>query len=84
MVADAQLLVEKTERAALCDLFLELGPDAPYGRAPRLQVAYLTDLFNDLIEQGFPIHAVEIAQPRSWREIDTVQDFERAAAVVTW
>lgn len=62
----------------------ELGLDAPYGRAPRLQVAYLTDLFNDLIEQGFPIHAVEIGAPRSWREIDTVQDFERAAAVVTW
>ena len=29
MVLDAQLLVEKTEREALCDLFLELGPDAP-------------------------------------------------------
>lgn len=73
---------------ALASLFhkrlRELGPDAPYGRAPRLQVAYLTDLFNDLIDQGFPVHAVEIAQPRSWREIDTVQDFERAAAVVTW
>lgn len=73
---------------ALKDLYekrlRELGPDAPYGRAPRLQVAYLTDLFNDLIEQGFPVHAVEIAAPRSWREIDTVQDFERAAAVVTW
>lgn len=73
---------------ALADLYQkrlrELGPDAPYGRAPRLQVAYLTDLFNDLIEQGFPVHAVEISAPRSWREIDTVQDFERAAAVVTW
>ena len=67
----------------------ELGPDSPYGRAPRLQVAYLTDLFNDLIGQepagsGGAIHAVEIAHPQSWREIDTVQDFERAAAVVTW
>jgi choline kinase len=62
----------------------ELGPDAPYGRAPRLQVAYLTDLLNDLIEQDFPIHSVDIARPASWREIDTVQDFERAADVVTW
>jgi choline kinase len=62
----------------------ELGPQGRYGRAPRLQVAYLTDLFNDYIDQGGAIHAVEISRPRSWREIDTVQDFERAAAVVTW
>lgn len=62
----------------------ELGLDAPYGRAPRLQVAYLTDLFNDAIEQGVAAHAVRIARPRSWREIDTVQDLHRAADVVTW
>ena len=74
--------------AALRELYqrrlAELGPDRPYGRAPRLQVAYLTDLFNDLIEQGGAVHAVEIARPRSWREIDTVQDFQRAAEAVTW
>lgn len=62
----------------------QIGLDGPYGRAPRLQVAYLTDLFNDLIDQGRPVSAVEIESPRSWREIDTVQDFERAAHVVTW
>lgn len=62
----------------------ELGLDAPYGRAPRLQVAYLTDLFNDYIDQGGEVRAVEIARPRSWREIDTVQDFQRAAEAVTW
>ena len=62
----------------------ELGPEGPYGRAPRLQVAYLTDLFNDLIDQGGDVRAVEIAHPRSWREIDTVQDFQRAAEAVTW
>lgn len=62
----------------------ELGLDKPYGRASRLEVAYLTDLFNDLIEQGRPIHAVPIAKPSSWREIDTVQDLDRAAAVVNW
>lgn len=62
----------------------ELSDDQPYGRAPRFQVAYLTDLFNDLIAEGYPVHAVPIRQPMSWREIDTVQDLERAAAVINW
>ena len=62
----------------------ELGPDRPYGRAPRLQVAYVTDLLNDLIGQGVPIHSVEIQTPDAWREIDTVQDLERAHTVVRW
>lgn len=62
----------------------ELGLDAPYGRAPRLEVAYLTDLFADLIASGQEFHTVDIGAPRSWREIDTVQDLERAAAVVDW
>lgn len=62
----------------------ELGLEKPYGRAPRFEVAYLTDLFNDLIDEGHPVHAVQIAHPRSWREIDTVQDLERAAHVIDW
>lgn len=62
----------------------QIGLDGPYGRAPRLQVAYLTDLLNDLIDQGRPLCSVEIEAPQSWREIDTVQDFDRAAAVVNW
>lgn len=62
----------------------ELGLDGPYGRAPRLQVAYVTDLLNDLIAQGVPIHSVEIQTPDAWREIDTVQDLERAHTVVRW
>jgi len=44
----------------------------------------LIPLLNDLIDQGGAVHAVEISRPRSWREIDTVQDFERAAEAVTW
>jgi phosphoenolpyruvate phosphomutase len=54
----------------------------PYGRAPRFEVAYLTDLLNDLIDQG------EIMRPAfidgGWREIDTVEDLERAKSVVSW
>ena len=54
----------------------------PYGRAPRFEVAYLTDLLNDLIATG------EVMRPAfidgGWREIDTVEDLERAKAVVSW
>ena len=56
--------------------------DQPYGRAPRFEVAYLTDLLNDLIGTG------EVMRPAfidgGWREIDTVEDLERAKAVVSW
>lgn len=61
---------------------LELGPNAPYGRAPRLQTAYLTDLFNDVIAKqdtlDLPVRGVLIDRPNAWREIDTVQDLHRA------
>jgi choline kinase len=54
----------------------------PYGRAPRFEVAYLTDLLNDLIDSG------EVMRPAfidgGWREIDTVEDLERAKPIVTW
>ena len=54
----------------------------PYGRAPKFEVAYLTDLLNDLIDSG------EVMRPAfidgGWREIDTVEDLERAKGVVSW
>jgi choline kinase len=54
----------------------------PYGRAPKFEVAYLTDLLNDLIASG------EIMRPAfidgGWREIDTVEDLQRAGPVVSW
>ena len=66
----------------------ERGLSSPYGRAARLQVAYLTDLFNDLITEeariGISVDGVMIDDPQSWREIDTVQDLERAQAVISW
>ena len=45
-------------------------------------MAYLTDLLNDLIDSG------EVMRPAlidgGWREIDTVEDLERARSVVSW
>jgi choline kinase len=54
----------------------------PYGRAARFEVAYLTDLLNDLIGSGEAMAPVFI--DGGWREIDTVEDLERAKAVVDW
>ncbi len=54
----------------------------PYGTAKTFEVAYVTDLLNDLIDGG------EVMRPAfidgGWREIDTVEDLERAKAVVSW
>lgn len=59
----------------------ELGPDRPFGNAPRFAVAYLTDLLNHLIDGGEAMHSVDI--DGDWREIDTPQDLERARALFT-
>lgn len=54
--------------------------DQPFQRAPSFRVAYLTDMLQHLIAAGKPIHPVAI--DGEWREIDTVQDLERARAVL--
>jgi len=56
--------------------------DAPFQRAPHWRVAYLTDLLQHLIDAGVPVTPVPIHG--RWREIDTVQDLERAEAAVDW
>jgi choline kinase len=52
----------------------------PYQRAARFRNAYLTDLLQELIDAGCPVTPVLIHG--QWREIDTGQDLERAAALV--
>jgi choline kinase len=52
----------------------------PYQRAARFRNAYLTDLLQELIDDGKPVTPVLING--QWREIDTGQDLERAAALV--
>jgi L-glutamine-phosphate cytidylyltransferase len=61
---------------------LAAGLDAPYGRAPSLRQAYLSDALNALADAGHRLAPVFI--DGSWREIDTRQDLasaERAAAL---
>jgi L-glutamine-phosphate cytidylyltransferase len=56
--------------------------DAPFQRAPAWRQAYLTDLLQHLIDGGERMTPVYI--DGMWREIDTVQDLERAERQVTW
>ena len=50
--------------------------DQPFQRAARYRNAYLTDLWQHLIDTGIAIHPIVI--DGQWREIDTGQDLERA------
>jgi choline kinase len=51
----------------------------PFQRATSFRNAYLTDILQHLIDAGRPIEPVAI--DGMWREIDTVQDLERARAM---
>ncbi len=48
----------------------------PFQRAPVFEKAYLTDLIQEMVDLGVPIHCVIIE--RGWKEIDTVEDYENA------
>jgi choline kinase len=48
--------------------------------AVSIQKAYLTDMFQELIDRGYPIHAVMV--DHGWVEIDTQQDYEYAQELI--
>ena len=48
----------------------------PFQRAAIFQKAYLTDMIQELVDIGTKVHCVIIE--RGWKEIDTVEDFEKA------
>ena len=50
--------------------------DKPYQRAETFQKAYITDFIQDMVDMGVSIHCVIIE--RGWKEIDTVEDYEKA------
>jgi choline kinase len=50
--------------------------EEPFQRAARYRNAYLTDLWQQLIDTGIQIHPILI--DGQWREIDTGQDLQRA------
>ena len=50
--------------------------DKPFQRAKKFQNAYLTDMIQELVDIGQKVHCVIIE--RGWKEIDTVEDYEKA------
>ena len=48
----------------------------PFQKAPIFEKAYLTDMIQEMVDLGVPIHCVIIE--RGWREIDIVRDYEKA------
>ena len=48
----------------------------PFQRAETFQKAYLTDMIQELVDIGIKVHCVIIE--RGWKEIDTVEDYQKA------
>lgn len=48
--------------------------------ATTMENAYLTDIFQELILRGYPVHSVDIQ--KNWVEIDTDQDYEYAKEMI--
>src|SRR5262249_23982542 len=68
--AGVQLFRESYKRAKA------LFSGRPFQQAPVFHKAYLTDMLQEMRDCGVTIHCVFIK--RGWKEIDTVQDYERA------
>lgn len=54
----------------------ELYWDKPFQRAATFEKAYITDMIQEMVDLGVPIHCVIIE--RGWKEIDTVEDYRKA------
>lgn len=48
----------------------------PFQRASVFEKAYITDMIQEMVDLGVPIHCVIIE--RGWKEIDTVEDYKKA------
>ena len=47
--------------------------DRPFQQAPNIKKAYLTDLFQEMVDNSIPVHCVKIQN--GWKELDTQEDF---------
>src|SRR5699024_10948953 len=60
------------------DVRQKYDDEQPFQAAQQFRKAYLTDLFEEMVERGLSIGWVPI--DGGWREIDTVEDLERVRA----
>lgn len=51
----------------------------PFQKSKTFEKAYLTDMFQELIDKGIGVYPVEIK--KNWWEIDTEQDFEKVKVI---
>lgn len=51
--------------------------DRAFHTSSSVDKAYFTDLIQELIDQGYPVHHLDIHG--SWAEIDTMEDFDRVS-----
>jgi len=62
------------------DLFDELDAgldrEAPFQQSSNWRMAYITDLLQELVDRGAPVHCTLIQG--GWLEVDTLQDYETA------
>ncbi|MGJ3259887.1 MAG: NTP transferase domain-containing protein [Rhodospirillales bacterium] len=54
--------------------------DKPFQNAKKFQVAYITDMVQELVDHGIAVNCVTIE--RGWKEIDTVEDYRKAVAAL--
>ncbi|MBA7654153.1 hypothetical protein ES703_62028 [subsurface metagenome] len=54
----------------------EKSPTVPFQHAASLEMAYITDMIQELVNSGSLVKSVDIKG--GWMEIDTPQDLERA------
>jgi choline kinase/ubiquinone/menaquinone biosynthesis C-methylase UbiE len=74
-------LAKFSQRAAclMCDRYRQIRDDylaRPFHKSPNIQVAYLTDMIQELIDLGVRVEPVDIWA--DWAELDTPQDLARA------
>ncbi len=60
---------------------LRIHSGSPFQAAQRFEIAYLTDMLQELIDRGHEVRPVLIHG--GWREIDTIEDFRKAGGDVT-
>jgi L-glutamine-phosphate cytidylyltransferase len=61
-------------------LKISLGNDEPFQTASTFEKAYLTDMFQYMIDKGITVTPVIISS--SWKELDTVEDFKNAEKLI--
>ena len=71
----------KLTKSAACKLlkkYLELKKNEvkEFHSSKTLEKAYLTDMIQELVDIGIKVHCVIIE--RGWKEIDTVEDYQKA------